>query len=528
MNKFIVSVLFLSFAFSYAQNTKIKWGEFDKFKGMPMSDILAISEDEFFDLNFKPQGFALTYSTLKFFPIIRYFKNNTMVKELNFEGNAPGKNESYEYFKLIDGKAIMFTTTREKDETGFYAYEIDKSLNVGKAKKLMNRIKEPKESFYFTLRVSDNGEYFAILLGLEDKKNDLEKFEYEIFTKDFNSVGKGKYDLPYSRKECDIDQHHISNTGEYFVSYKVYETDKSGKVRDLTKLKKYVIRQLTGDAAEDYEIAPNKGSVRSVNFNSNDQGSITLTGLWGSVKNAIQGVFNMVVDFKKKEITFEHFHDFDKSFILEAYPVKVKEKYEKKENEGKLDENASPALFSYVLRDLIPLKDGGSVVLMEQSYIRERTTRDSQGNYSTVYVYNENGVIAYKIEANGTIGWTTYIHKEQSTTNDGGYAISFGHIWNDEHLVLYFHDNIKNYTASGKYNKERHRASFMKKNYCFAQATLDIKTGEVKRSMVHDLKTGIGFVLPQQIGRTKSNSTGILVMVKQFNKAQKRYGSVKL
>lgn len=236
MNKFIVSVLFLSFAFSYAQNTKIKWGEFDKFKGMPMSNILAISEDEFFDLNFKPQGFALTYSTLKFFPIVRYFKNNTMVKELNFVGNAPGKNESYEYFELIDGKAIMFTTTREKEDINFYAYEIDKTLKVGKPIKLMSHSREARESVDFKLSVSENGQFFAVLLTLEDKKNDEARYEYEIFTKDFNSTKKGKYTIPHPRKECDIEQHYISNNGDYFVSYKVYET--KGKYVTLVNLRK--------------------------------------------------------------------------------------------------------------------------------------------------------------------------------------------------------------------------------------------------------------------------------------------------
>jgi hypothetical protein len=141
MTKLILTTVFLSFAFGFSQNIKINWGEFDKLLGMPKSNILAISEDEFFDLNFKPQGFALTYSTLKFFPMVRYFKNNTFVKELKFKGSASSQNERFNDFVLIGGKAILFTSIREKDETGYYAYEIDKSLNVGKAKKLMNHKK---------------------------------------------------------------------------------------------------------------------------------------------------------------------------------------------------------------------------------------------------------------------------------------------------------------------------------------------------------------------------------------------------
>lgn len=528
MNKIILTLLLLSFGMAQAQKAKITWGEYDKLKGLPTSNILSVSDDEFFDLNFKPQMIALTYSTIKYFPIIRYFKKNKMVKELKFEGTAPGKNESYEYFELIGGKAYMFSTTREKDVTTFYAYEIDKSLKVGKPKKLMSHKKESKESFEFTLEVSENSDFFAVLLALEDKKSDLEKFEYAIFDKDLESTQKGKYKLPYSRKECDIAQHHISNTGEYFVSYKVYETNSKGKVKDQTKLKKFVIRQMSEDHADDYEIKPKKGHVRDVYFKTNNKETLTLTGLWGSETQAIQGVFNMVVDFKQQNINFEHFEDFDKTFILNAWPTKAKEKFEKKENKSKNKDIGEPALTNYVFRDMIPQKDGGSIVLMEQSYLEIRTSTDSKGIVTYNYYYNENGVVAYKIEADGTIGWKTYIHKQQATRNDGGFAISFGHLWNDDNVVLLFHDSKKCYDEKGKYNDVRVRSAFVKKSYCFAQAAIDTKTGDVTRSMIHDFKQGGGFVLPRQTRRTSDPSVGIMVMVKGFVKTGKRYGKISI
>jgi len=526
MTKLILSTVLLSFVYAFSQNIKIKWGEFDKFKGLPISNILPISENEYFDLNFKPQGMALTYSTLKFFPIIRVFKNNALVNEIKFEGTAPGKNETFEYFELIDGKAYLFTTTREKEERNFYAYEIDKTLKIGKPMKLMSHSRESRESIEFKLSVSDNGQFFAVLLELEDKKNDEERFEYEIFTKNFNSVKKGKYTLPHPRKECDLAQHHISNNGDYFVSYKVYETNKSGKVRDLNKLKKVVIRQLSSEKVDDYEIKPESGLVKKVYFKTNENGNLTLTGLWGDEKTTVKGVFTMIIDFSNKKIENEEFYEFDKKFIVEAYPTKQKEQYEKAQKAGKTNDSQSPSLFSYVFREMIPLADGSALVLMEQSYVYERTTRDSKGNVSTVFVYNENGIIAYKIDPDGSIAWTTYIHKEQATTNDGGYAISFGHVYDNNKITLFFHDNKQNYSSSGKYNKQRNRASFMKKNYCFAQATISISSGDVSRSIVHDLKTGEGFVLPRETMRLSQTNKGVLIMVKKFNKPQKRYGIV--
>jgi hypothetical protein len=526
MTKLILTAVFFSFAYGFSQNIKIKWGEFDKFKGLPVSNILPINENEYFDLNFKPQGMALTYSTLKFFPIIRVFKNNELVNELKFEGTAPGRNEMFEYFELIDGKAFMFTTTREKDEINFYAYEIDKTLKVGKPIKLMSHTKEARESVDFNLSVSENGQFFAVLLTLEDKKNDEERYEYEIFTKNFNSTKKGKYTIPHPRKECDVEQHHISNKGDYFVSYKVYETNDKGKVRDLSKLKKVVVQQLSGEKVDDYEIKPESGLVKKVYFKTNENGKLTLTGMWGDEKNAVKGVFTLIIDFDNKKIENEQFFEFDKKFILDTYPVKQKEKYDKAQKAGKTNESDSPSLYNYKFREMIPLADGSALVLMEQSFMYVRTTTDSKGNTSTVYVYNENGIIAYKIEADGHIYWATYIHKEQATTNDGGFAISFGHVYDDKKATLFFHDNRQNYGSSGKYNKQRHRATFMKKNYCFAQATIDLSSGEVSRSMVHDLKTGLGFVIPRDTRRLGQSNKGVMVMVKKFNKSQKRYGIV--
>jgi hypothetical protein len=373
--------------------------------------------------------------------------------------------------------------------------------------------------------VSENKAYFVVLLTKNDTKSKTEGFEYAVFTSDFEELSNGKYELPYPSLECDLDQHHLSNIGDYFISYKVYETDAKNKVKDRSLLKKYVIRRINDYDIEEYVINPKKGSVRHVNFQSNDQGLLTLTGLWGPKSEKVSGVFNMIVDFKSKNVTFEEFKEFDKKFILEAWSAKAKEKFENKEAKGKI-EHQEPVLVNYKIRDLVRQKDGSTIVLLEQSTIEVKDRTTSSGLVYTYY-YHENGIIAYKILTDGTIDWTTYIHKEHVTKDDDGFAISFGYVFNNDQLMLFFNDNLKNYSENGKYINERYKSDFNKKNYCFAQASIDLKTGDVTRSVLLDYKTAGGYILPRYTARHNDSSQGVMIMLKNFSTTRK-YGAVSL
>jgi hypothetical protein len=70
---------------------------------------------------------------------------------------------------------------------------------------------------------------------------------------------------------------------------------------------------------------------------------------------------------------------------------------------------------------------------------------------------------------------------------------------------------------------------FSKKKYCFAQAAIDTKSGDVTRNMLmSNIKELGGYILPRQMRRGTDTSKGIVVMVQGFMKSKKKYGSVSL
>lgn len=79
---------------------------------------------------------------------------------------------------------------------------------------------------------------------------------------------------------------------------------------------------------------------------------------------------------------------------------------------------------------------------------------DVPGTTNTVDSYYwSNDLIVYKVNKDGELQWNKIVPKFQRSINDGGYFLSTAVYLGEEHLNLFFNDNLMNYDQNGVYNK---------------------------------------------------------------------------
>ncbi len=509
----------------YSQNVSFSWGDYDKFKGLMSFSIVPVNETDFYDVS-ERVGLFSDMLNLKPNLVIRFCKNNNLIRDNKLEFKH--RNESIQEVIHVNNKMVLVTSSFSGKNVTYYAYEVSSNLTLGKAKKILSRKFKGAQVPKVKVVSSSNGQYFGFMLSAPVKKDDALVIRFKLFNANLEEVSSGDVSVPYNKRDADFDLHHISNNGDYFVGYKVYETNNRGKVNRRAAVKDYVIRHNFEGGSVNYHVKLKEGYVKDVYFSSDDSSYLYVTGLWGGYERALEGVFTMKIDYQTKEVIEEVKEPFSREFILSTFPDKKREQFEEDEDKHLKDKDMVN-LSNFVFRSMIPTSEG-AVVLMEEYYEVEVYRHDKYGSYTDYYYYIK-GVIAYLIKNDGSIGWIRFLHKEHTTKNDYGKRSSFGYIYNDDNIVLFFNDSKKCYDENGKYNDLRIRSAFVKGSYAFAQASIDVKTGAVDRRMIHDFNEGKGFVLPSFIARTKNPSVAIVPMINRnmtLFQGKKRYGTVRL
>ena len=175
--------------------------------------------------------------------------------------------------------------------------------------------------------------------------------------------------------------------------------------------------------------------VEAMSFSSDNDRIFVITGVYGDKdKSGVTGMFYLKADFKRQEILVEGFEEFGEDFITSDWSDRRNKKLDKRKAKGK---GVGPILYSYRMRDIHALEDGGIVGTMEQFCIRVVTTRDpNTGATRTTYYYYYNDIVAYKDCADGGFDRLSKIDKYQVSTNDGGYFNSYARFVTEEEMCL--------------------------------------------------------------------------------------------
>ncbi|MBI1838583.1 MAG: hypothetical protein HYR91_15065 [Flavobacteriia bacterium] len=514
---FILMFFVFIYRNNYAQDTTL-WGQLIKTKGQ-VNMLMPLNGSTYYTVRY--QGGGLLGSNY-----FSYHSNFKLKETGKIKSAVNNSTAIVEYVSLINGFPIAFLTDKVENKRLLYAQKYDSTCKEIDAPIKLSEYTISKNGWksrgFYNFLFSKNKEYFCIEYDIPATKDENERFGYRIFSKNFELISSGEYELPFLKNEATISTRYISDTGDYFISVKVFEPEEKKKIfKDNSLLSKVILMQVTPSGLIEYELKFEDKKITEMTFSSDNNRIITFSGLYGDKNTSgIKGVFYFVMDFDKKKILNEGFKEFDKDFITEDWTERQKDRSEKNIEKGK----SSPQLFNYEVKEMSTLSDGSLIGLLEQYYINTVTYTDPRGYIKTTSSYNYNDLIIYKINHLGEFVWVKKIPKTQITVDDYGYFSSIASCVNDEKIVVFFNDNSKNYDSNGVWNQKDFSANFTRKTNVVAKVVIDVQTGSVNRTTFVDAKETNSISIPKlfKVDYIKNE----MLMVLRYGKKEK-YGLYK-
>ena len=476
----------------FSQGYDIEWGTMENGTGRMVS-ILPKAGKDFYALRWSG-GFLL--GSYKF----SNHENFTVTATGKLEMKADGGMANFESAQVVGKKLFVFLSDKKEGSNHFFMQEYGNDmLPKGPSKELANyELEKGKSKGFFNSISSRDNEFFGVVWEIPGKKEEKDKYGFKIFDSELNEVSDGDYRLPYEGKLSTINQHYLSNTGDYFISVTEFEPAEEKKIfKNYLNYKAMHILHITPDDLEDFTIDLEGKRVEAMTMNSDNDRIFTLTGIYGDQgKAGVTGLFYMRANFDKQEVIDEGFEKFGKDFITQDWSDRQKEKAEKKEQKGK----GEPQLYNYVMRQTEVLKDGSVVGSLEQYYVVVNTYRDPKtGATTTTYTYYYNDIIAFKVGVDGGFDWLKKLNKYQVSTNDGGPYSSYARFVDDGKLCFIFNDNVKNYDEQGKFldADKTYPANFGKKKNVVAIVEVDLEEGAISRKTFFDRQEITALAVPK-------------------------------
>jgi hypothetical protein len=489
-------VLLLGLHFYSLTQFNIKWSELVPAKGR-VYNIYPISYSDFYTTRF--HGSAL-FGSLH----ISIHSNFDVKSSGRILSKVPNGIGTVESISVLKGVPVVFLSDRKDGENILYAQKYGTNCEPKGNPVELNSFTMPKSwkrKGEYGIFISKNNEFICINYEIPGTKDERTRYGFKIFDEDFEEINKGEYELPFATNLVKISNAYLSDKGDFFFATKIYKEDEDKRsFRTQYALEKVLVYQAKPTGLDEFEFNFKNGkSLSNFSFSSDENKILSFTGLYGDRRtNGIKGVFYFQLDFLKKQIISEGWNEFGKDFITENWTERDKRKADKREASGK----GEAQLFEYDVRDIMTLKDGSLIGILEQYYVRVITNTDPRtGTPTTTYYYYYNDVIVYKINPNSTFAWLKKINKYQLSTNDNGYFSSIAYFVNKDKINILFNDNLKNYDAEGNFitNSEQiYPTSYRKKTNTVALVEINIMDGNFSRKTMFNREETKAYAVPKK------------------------------
>lgn len=476
---FVACVIWLLSSVLMAQEDyDVQWSKLQRKQGSLLY-LLPKSSNEFYALRWTGGRLFGHYK-------VSHHKNFELESSTKIRLQAKAGIANFEGARVVDGRFMVFLSDKLEGENRFYMQPFTSDLERdGEAIHLASyKLDRKRGKGRFEVKLSANGKFLGVVWQVSGKKDMKHLYGFKVFDMDMELVNDGEYTLPFDPKLSAIHEHHVSNTGDYFLCLTEYEKDEKRRwLKNGTNYKTLHIYHISDDEGlQDFELELDGKQVVAMAMSSDENGVFTITGIYGEKDvMGVSGVFYRKVKLESGELLSEGFRKFDDEFITEYWPDRVKRKVQKQQDRGKGD----AYLYNYRMRDVTFLKDGSILGTMEQYYVQMRSNPDARasGQTSNVYYYYYNDIIVYKVGPTGEFDWVKKVRKYQVSINDGGPYSSYESFVDDGKAYFIFNDNSKNYDSTGVFIDEEkiHTANYSRRRNVVAIAEIDLDDGELKR-----------------------------------------------
>ncbi len=478
--------IFLTALVAHGQEREINWG-LPQRKHDVVSAIYPQKDADLFVQQLSGNGFLQSHK-------LTHYKNGVKIisKRISerFE-NAVVLLEDIVYFQ---DKLLAFFSDKKDGNNMLYLQQFDQEIDPINEPKVISMYPLPKnwgDKGHFSIQLSQNKNFMVVEYIIPAKRDGFNRFGYRIFDKNIQVVQDGEYELPIAANKCSVDIRHLSNNGAYFIGATLFNTSNSARWMNSSAIDGAEIYQVKNDSLVAFHVQFE--NERIVDFQlASDSTALIITGTYGSkVNRTTNGIFLQrfgLVDGKEGALFVQPFDEIsnwrrDRSDRQGAGWVK----------------GNSDGFINYAFRNVMLLPSGEVIVVAEEYSIYQQISGDVKGLSQTVFHYYYDDILVFCMDTTGKLKWSQTVAKEQHSTNDYGYYSSFTLAQFDQHVVLFFNDNIRNYGEDLRFEEFQATTVFpaRKKNIVLASCEIDLNTGNCNRMIQNTYVQSNGTVVPR-------------------------------
>lgn len=480
----------------FNNNFDLEWGTLERSPGS-LLEILPQNNADFYSLRWSGGRAFGTYRIVE-------HQNLQQVNQGRIKQVAQSGIANFETAYYVGERLYVFLSDKVNGELVLYAQPYSQELTPDGSSVIIAKYNNDKMNAKpnFGVISSENKEYIGIVWEIPGRKTISDAYGYVILDQYLNKLNQGAYNIPLNGNLTSINEHHISNTGDYFLSLTEHKRPNDRIFsKDYDNFKALHVYKIKDNALTEFSLSIEDKRIDDLKMSSNDDGIFTLSGVYGSSeikqnrrKHLVEGIFVIRIDTDVDSMIFQGFIPFRKDFISMNFN-------EKSTLRSRRKRNREQELYNYKIRDIFTLNDGSLVGSIEQYYIFERSSYDSRtGLTSTIYYYYYDDIIAFKIGNDKAFDWQKKINKSQISTNDGGPFSSYSSFTDGRKLYFIFNDNLKNYNEEGKFiqnNRECYPFNLSRRKNIAAITAVDLASGTLDRSMLFSRKELKSIVVPK-------------------------------
>jgi hypothetical protein len=478
---------------TFAQEFPIYWGDLERSNGS-LIEILPRTNTDFYTLRWSG---GRTFGSYR----IANHENLSFIQSNRIKQVAENGIANFENAYYFGNKLYVFLSDRKGSEMSLFYQIYDSELKPTGNSELIATYSNNKLNAKpnFKILQSWNRKYLGVVWEIPGKRTTSDIYGYKVFDTEMTSLQSGEYIIPFDGNLTTINEHHISNQGDYYLCLTEHlrPVDRLS-FRSYENFKAVHLYKIRNNELKEFEIDLDGKRVDDITLSSSDSSFFALSGIYGSGNfSGIEGIFTVKIDVTKDSVTSRGMLPLSRDIVFQNLSDRQRERAESR----LLNRNEEPQLYNYRMREIYTLSDGSTIGSIEQYYVHRRVTYDNRtGISSTIYYYYYDDIIAFKIGKNGQFDWQKMIPKSQVSINDGGPFSSYVSFTNDKKLYFIFNDNNRNYNEDGSFARSQnslYSLNLSKRRNAAAIASIDLATGEVNRNTLFTRKELKSIVIPK-------------------------------
>jgi len=505
-----------------ASNVEVKWTKEKKSKkSFYPEEIFAIDKTGYYMR--VSSGGAFNFKT----KLLHYDPQFKLVKSAELKLGKGSKRRNFNAIVHLNDKLYLFTSYKNKKtrKHSLYLQTVDKKTLTPSAKpKKLATIdfakKTKRNAGDYSIVISRDSTKVLVYYNLPYKKNEKEKFGFQVYDNNMNELWKKNVTLPYIDKLFIIEDFIVDNNGAVHVLGKVFNKKLRNKRKGKTNYKFQILSYYKDeDEVKKYDIRLKDKFINKILLTVNNDNNIICSGFYSDMDaDVANGVFFLTIDGQTKQVLTESYKKFDADFLTQYLSKARKKRVKKRMAKGK-----KGMLVHYDLDDIVTKSDGGAVLIGEYYNVvavTSTTTMNGVTTTRTTYYYYYGNIIAVNIAPDGQITWAKKVPKLQISINRPGYFASYAKMITDKHIYFIYNDNPKNLTTTKNQKGKIYSLRGPKKSI-ITLATIDLD-GNLKREMIKKPEKSKLYITPR-VCRQLNKKTMVL-----FGQRGKRYRFARL